>query len=526
MKRNYKVSEDFGSIIPVIIGLCILNLSVFSQSPIKILPLGNSITYDDNSLDKTNPRPVGDRIAYRYTLFQLLNNAGYYFDFVGSENSGNNYFQDPEFDDNAGFPGIETWQLTNLISTGHNSLTGIDVSQGPYLESYPADIILLHIGTNNLIESAADVVALIDTIRIYDTDAVILVARIINRHIYYPLPTTYNNNVESMVNSRGDDRIIIVRMESGAGINYETDMADNLHPNPTGFDKMAHKWFEAIGNLNRPPEIAVIPEQIISKGNTFPEIPLDDYVYDTEDSDDLLTWTFEQQAETNLEVSIDDNRIMHVVPYESWHGSEIVKLTVEDSGNGLFRKRDSIDVLFTINDPPVITSVPTVAEIEINETYQYIMTATDPDVGDRLTFYPVNIPGWLNFSLGVDAAILTGIATENDVGLDSIKIMVSDGHYSVYQEFSLEVTFPAGNLPDHTPENKIYPNPAGSHVIIRNEFHGSYSVDIFSLHGQLVYHSEMEGRSAQIDLSSFRKGTYFITIRSGEFVKTHKVIKL
>jgi hypothetical protein len=526
MKRKYKLPGNYRLIILVCVGLCILNMDVLSQSPINILPLGNSITFDYDSFDITNPRPDGDRISYRYTLFQLLHDAGYHFDYVGSENSGDNYFQDPEFDDNAGFPGIETWQLTDLINTGYNAKTGVYVTQGPYLNFYPAVIILLHIGTNSLIESASDVEALLDTIRSYDTDVIILVARIINRQIYHLPTNAFNNNVESMVNSRGDDRIIMVNMESGANINYATDMADNLHPNPAGYDKMAHKWFEAIDNLNHTPEIAIIPEQICSRGKTFPGISLDDFVYDMEDSDDLLSWTFTQQAGSHLEVSIDDNRILHVVPFESWHGSEIVKLRVEDSGSGTFRKKDSMEVLFTINDPPVITSLPTVTEIRVNEAYQYIMTATDVDDEDSLVLLPVTIPGWLSFTPGTDTAILFGFATENDIGSNSIVLMVNDGHYEVYQEFSLEVLSTAGILHDHIPVSRIYPNPTNNDIIIQNERAGIYSIEIASLNGQLIYSSELEGRSPHIDLSSFQKGTYFITIRSKEFVTTEKIIKL
>jgi len=36
----------------------------------------------------------------------------------------------------------------------------------------------------------------------------------------------------------------------------------------------------------------------------------------------------------------------------------------------------------------------------------------------------------------------------------------------------------------------------------------------------------MEGTVHQIDLSSFKKGVYFITIRSKEYVTTEKIIKL
>ena len=37
---------------------------------------------------------------------------------------------------------------------------------------------------------------------------------------------------------------------------------------------------------------------------------------------------------------------------------------------------------------------------------------------------------------------------------------------------------------------------------------------------------QVEGKSKQIDLSSFSKGIYFITLRSKEFVRTEKIIKL
>ena len=36
----------------------------------------------------------------------------------------------------------------------------------------------------------------------------------------------------------------------------------------------------------------------------------------------------------------------------------------------------------------------------------------------------------------------------------------------------------------------------------------------------------MEGPTHQLDLSSFQKGVYFITIRSNDFVRTRKIIKI
>jgi len=93
-------------------------------------------------------------------------------------------------DDNAGFPGITDDQLAHLINTGYNQRTSEQVSPGAYLLSYPCDIILLHIGTNMLDESPDDVEQILDYIRYYDADVIILVAKIINRETYSLVTTT------------------------------------------------------------------------------------------------------------------------------------------------------------------------------------------------------------------------------------------------------------------------------------------------------------------------------------------------
>ena len=90
------------------------------------MPLGDSITFGD-----TDPRSGG----YRYFLSTLLENDGYKIDFVGSQKSGTEFMPDP---DNEGHSG---WKILALKS-------GID-SNG-WLETYQPDIILLHIGTNDV----------------------------------------------------------------------------------------------------------------------------------------------------------------------------------------------------------------------------------------------------------------------------------------------------------------------------------------------------------------------------------------
>ena len=93
-----------------IIVLCMSHIS-FGQK-LKILPLGNSLTYDDNSIPG---RQIGEKRGYRYRLYQLLTGEGYTFDYVGSEQSGGWYLPESPIDslnytDNAGMSGTTTTQ--------------------------------------------------------------------------------------------------------------------------------------------------------------------------------------------------------------------------------------------------------------------------------------------------------------------------------------------------------------------------------------------------------------------------------
>ena len=222
---------------------------------ITIMPLGDSITYDNHSGDT---RPAGLRTGYRQQLWLDLQAAGYDVDFVGSLMAGQDAF--PTFDpDNEGHPGwTDSMVAENIYS---------------WLMATPADIVLLHIGTNALDTNAADVQDILDEVDRYegdtDTHVKVLLARIINRsgHICPKTSTTtmFNDNVELMALRRSDpgqlgytgglygqpDDIIIVDMECGAELDYaidtsppyDHDMYDNLHPNDKGYAKMADKWF-------------------------------------------------------------------------------------------------------------------------------------------------------------------------------------------------------------------------------------------------------------------------------------------
>ena len=236
------------------------------SSPINVMELGDSITYDNYSGD---PRPSSLRTGYRSHLWWMLADAGYYVDSVGSIIAGEGI--EPYFDpDNAGYPGATDDQIASLLDTGISPKPDYPGTPtppgGPYLDYYQPDVILLHIGTNGLCSSGpacADAVAnILDEVDEYELrqgkDAVVLLSRIIARQgdtcsldtgTIFNASTgsstsAYNNYVEDMVLNRiaNGDRIILLDMECGANINYSTEMIDTLHPTDAGYAKMAGVW--------------------------------------------------------------------------------------------------------------------------------------------------------------------------------------------------------------------------------------------------------------------------------------------
>ncbi|SJZ37218.1 Putative Ig domain-containing protein, partial [Desulfococcus multivorans DSM 2059] len=201
--------------------------------PVSIMPLGDSITYGLGEISDQNLIT-----GYREPLFRLLADAGYYFDLVGERSTG--LYVTPPFDiHHQGIPGI----------------TDAEVAAGIYnrLTAYPAEIVLLHIGTNALTPDPGDVERILDEIDRYEADndveVAVVLARIINREISHLDTTLFNDNVAAMAEARiaQGDKILQVDMESA--LNYAVDMWDLVHPLNVGYVKMAGKWMGILSRL-------------------------------------------------------------------------------------------------------------------------------------------------------------------------------------------------------------------------------------------------------------------------------------
>ncbi len=202
----------------------------------RIMPLGNSITFDYSpTYYDANGNilvPLGMRTGYRAYLAYALDDAGVNYDFVGSQRAG--YSVEPPFDpDNEGHPGWTSYQIANNVYS--------------YLSENPADIILLHIGTNDQSSSIEGVKQIINEIKRFETDhnmkIKIFVALIINQRFHNYTIDAFNNNLEAYLNELDDPNVITVDMRNLLNSN---EYIDNYHPSKSGYKKMADRWFSAI----------------------------------------------------------------------------------------------------------------------------------------------------------------------------------------------------------------------------------------------------------------------------------------
>ena len=252
--------------LPLLAAACCL-----TGSPIKIMPVGDSITAGEHY----SFPPLEERTGYRKPLYEMLMDAGYDVDFVGSQSHGQRSPDNPDwYDWNCeAYPG---WKIDEIAA-----------SVKAALPAYRPDILLVHVGTNgNDWESKPDqLMAMLDMINefsvAHDHPLTVFVCRIINRFAEEdPQPTTqFNHAIAGRVAARTGDhlKLIVVDMERGAGLDY-TDRApdpsatppdeggdmlgrtypgvayDRYHPNDKGNAKMARKFFEElVKELGAPP---------------------------------------------------------------------------------------------------------------------------------------------------------------------------------------------------------------------------------------------------------------------------------
>jgi lysophospholipase L1-like esterase len=236
------------------------------DTDVRIMPLGDSITWGNSDAVTDIYYDVG----YRQQLYLDLIGSGYNVDFAGSLQTGSS--ATPSFDiDHEGHLGYRADQVaTNIYS---------------WLSSNTADVILLHIGTNDISgnnEDPQEVADILDEIDSFNEDITVVLARIISRTDGKAAQTTaFNNDVEAMAINRSanGDKIIIVDQESA--LNYDDDMDGDLHPNEDGYAKMANVWLNELSYFL--PVCSAVPSPAVITSNPVTLAALGQpYTYDVE----------------------------------------------------------------------------------------------------------------------------------------------------------------------------------------------------------------------------------------------------
>ena len=191
---------------------------------VSVMPLGDSITEGVK-----DPGDAGDppNTGYRDHLYQALVEAYPALDFVGSLASGPD---DGSFDrDHEGHAGKNAeWVADRTFD---------------FLTANPADVVLLHIGTNGL-GPVSEVARVLDEIDRFDTAVHVILAQIIDAgQPDNPDHTAFNQALATMANNRIANGDIITLVNMQPVVAYPSEFADIRHPNDTGYQKMATAWF-------------------------------------------------------------------------------------------------------------------------------------------------------------------------------------------------------------------------------------------------------------------------------------------
>ena len=122
------------------------------------------------------------------------------------------------------------------------------------MKGYTPDIVLLHLGTNDVFkrQSASstihDLEEIIKLLRADNPHVVVLLAELIphmhavgNSHI-----SELNRQIREMALAMNTPTSPIITVDQNTEFDVDADTDDGTHPNESGEEKMAEKWFEAI----------------------------------------------------------------------------------------------------------------------------------------------------------------------------------------------------------------------------------------------------------------------------------------
>lgn len=276
----YTKKKGLAALLAAVTGLSSLAVGTVSAAPaaagdteaVKILSLGDSIT--DGYWTSG---------AYRKYMYHDLEQMGYNIDMVGPKGSNSNTFtyngQTVSYDDNnAGYSGYAIQEMT----TKEHRSGILETIQGTWyngqnmIAAYQPDIVLLQIGTNDILSNYNDGITdrlenLVNVIlQDLDADSTVFVSTIPDIDAYtradwlgsYGINAwgstqeekdqlmktvtgcidTYNTSIYNLVLKMQSEGKNVQFADINSVVDYQTDLHDGVHPNEAGYENMGNYW--------------------------------------------------------------------------------------------------------------------------------------------------------------------------------------------------------------------------------------------------------------------------------------------
>jgi len=198
--------------------------------------------------------------------------------------------------------------------------------------------------------------------------------------------------------------------------------------------------------INDAPVVTDIPDQTVVEGSLFATINLDDYVFDVDNTDAELTWSY--TGNTELTVSIDVNRVATInLPGLEWSGTETITFSVYDPD----LLADSDPATFTVigvNDTPVITQI--LDQTIVEGTQLTLATSASDSDGTIPIMTSSALPGTATYiDNGDGTGLFDWTPTFTDAGIYSVTFYATDAVVSTAVDSTVvQITVTeAGNQP-------------------------------------------------------------------------------
>lgn len=202
-----------------------------STDPVRIMPLGDSITQGDS-----------EHNTYRRPLWKSLEAEGYHVDFVGSARAHHRGAA-PLDDFDHDHEGHWGWRTDEIL----------DGIRG-WVADHEPDILLIHLGSNDVFDgettesTLTELAALIDAVRASSPRTMFLLAQII--------PTTtarvntrireLNARIPDIAASKSTPESPVIVVDQFTGFDAAQQTYDGVHPNPDGEIHLSDRWLAAL----------------------------------------------------------------------------------------------------------------------------------------------------------------------------------------------------------------------------------------------------------------------------------------